>query len=201
MPYELPHPWPTTPREAVTLQESLRDQVIERDEVGEARLVAGVDVGFEDGGQTMRAAAVLVLVASAAARRPTSFPYVPGLLAFRELPALLDALGSLGDRPDLILCDGHGRIHPRRFGLACHLGVATGIPTIGVGKSHYLGQYEPPGPQQGDWNPITDRGEVIGAQVTPQHVPIRNRGPSSLADRRPMKGNSAAASVSPNAPV
>ena len=187
MPYELPHPWPTTPREAVTLQESLRDQVIERDEVGEARLVAGVDVGFEDGGQTTRAAAVLlsfpslVLVASAAARRPTSFPYVPGLLAFRELPALLDALGSLGDRPDLILCDGHGRIHPRRFGLACHLGVATGIPTIGVGKSHYLGQYEPPGPQQGDWNPITDRGEVIGAivrtrpNVRPVYVSVGHR--------------------------
>ena len=165
------HPWPTSTREAIGLQESLRDGVIERDEVGEVRHVAGVDVGFEDGGQTTRAAVVLLsfpdlaLVTSRIARRPTSFPYVPGLLAFRELPAILEALASLEARPDLILCDGHGRIHPRRFGLACHLGVATDIPTIGVGKSHYLGQYEPPGPNRGDWNPITDRGERIGAIV------------------------------------
>lgn len=185
MPYELPHPWPTTPREAIALQASLRDQVIERDEVGEARLLAGVDVGFEDGGQTTRAAVVLLsfpdLVGARVARRPTSFPYVPGLLAFRELPAILEALGSLDDRPDLILCDGHGRIHPRRFGLACHLGVATNIPTIGVGKSHYLGQYAPPGPQRGDWNPITDRDEVVGAivrtrpNVRPIYVSVGHR--------------------------
>ena len=185
MPYELPHPWPTTPREAIALQASLRDQVIERDEVGEARLLAGVDVGFEDGGQTTRAAVVLLsfpdLVGARVARRPTSFPYVPGLLAFRELPAILEALGSLDDRPDLILCDGHGRIHPRRFGLACHLGVATNIPTIGVGKSHYLGQYAPPGPLRGDWNPITDRDEVVGAivrtrpNVRPIYVSVGHR--------------------------
>ncbi|MBP8950680.1 MAG: deoxyribonuclease V [Candidatus Promineofilum sp.] len=171
MPDALPHPWPTTPREAIALQESLRGRVIERNTLGDVRLVAGTDVGFEDGGQTTRAAVVLLsfpdlaLVASRIARRPTSFPYVPGLLAFRELPAVLEALGSLDDQPDLLLCDGHGRIHPRRFGLACHMGVATGIPTIGVGKSHYLGQYEPPGPNRGDWNPVIDRGEVVGATV------------------------------------
>ena len=106
---------------------------------------------------------------------------MPGLLDFRELPAILEALASLEARPDLILCDGHGRIHPRRFGLACHLGVATGIPTIGVGKSHYLGQYEPPGPHRGDWNPITDRGERIGAivrtrpNVRPIYVSVGHR--------------------------
>ena len=183
----LAHSWPTTAREAIALQASLRDQVIERDEVGEVRHVAGVDVGFEDGGQTTRAAVVLLsfpdlaLVTSRIARRPTSFPYVPGLLAFRELPAILEALASLDARPDLILCDGHGRIHPRRFGLACHLGVATDIPTIGVGKSHYLGQYEPPGPNRGDWNPITDRGERIGAivrtrpNVRPIYVSVGHR--------------------------
>lgn len=167
----LPHPWPTTPREAIALQASLRDRVIDRDEVGEVRLVAGVDVGFEDGGQTTRAAVVLlsfpdlVPVEQHVARAPTTFPYVPGLLAFRELPAILAALASLDGRPDLILCDGHGRIHPRRFGLACHLGVATGIPTIGVGKSHFLGTYDLPGAARGEWNPITDRGETIGAIV------------------------------------
>jgi len=106
---------------------------------------------------------------------------VPGLLTFRELPAILEALASLDDRPDLILCDGHCRIHPRRFGLACHLGVATDIPTIGIGKSHYLGQYEPPGPNRGDWNPITDRGELIGAivrtrpNVRPIYVSVGHR--------------------------
>ena len=183
----LAHPWPTSTREAIALQESLRDGVIERDEVGEVRHVAGVDVGFEDGGQTTRAAVVLLsfpdlaLISSRVARRPTSFPYVPGLLAFRELPAILEALASLEARPDLILCDGHGRIHPRRFGLACHLGVATDIPTIGVGKSHYLGQYEPPGPNRGNWNPITDRGERIGAivrtrpNVRPIYVSVGHR--------------------------
>ncbi len=187
MPYALPNPWPTTPREAIALQETLRGLVIARDEVGEVRHVAGVDVGFEDGGRTTRAAVVLLgfpdlrPVEQRVARVPTAFPYVPGLLAFRELPALLAALALLDGRPDLILCDGHGRIHPRRFGLACHLGLAVELPTIGVGKSHFLGVYHPPGEARGDWNPITDHDEVIGAivrtrpAVQPIYVSIGHR--------------------------
>lgn len=187
MPYPLPHPWPATPREAIALQKQLSGQVVERDEIGEVRLVAGVDMGFEEGGRVARAAAVLLSfpdllpVDHAVARAPTSFPYVPGLLAFRELPAILAALEQLGRPADLILCDGHGRIHPRRFGLACHLGLVTGLPTIGVGKSHFLGAYDPPGEARGDWNPVIDHDEIIGAvvrtraAVRPVYVSIGHR--------------------------
>ncbi len=167
----LPHPWPTTAREAIALQEALRAAVVDRDDLGEVRHVAGVDIGFEDAGRTVRGAVVvlsfpdLTVVERCLARVPTAFPYVPGLLAFRELPAALAALALLTIPPDLILCDGHGRIHPRRFGLACHLGLATATPTIGVAKSHFLGDYDPPGPAPGDHSPVIDRGEIIGAVV------------------------------------
>ena len=97
------------------------------------------------------------------------------------MPALLDALDQARRVPDLILCDGHGYAHPRRFGLACHLGVVTGLPTIGVAKSRLIGEYDPPGPERGDWSPLRDRGEVIGAVlrtrsgVNPLFVSIGHR--------------------------
>lgn len=181
------HPWPATSAEAIALQQTLRHQVIERDELGEVRHVAGVDVGFEDGGRTTRAAVVvlrfpeLTPVERRLARVPTTFPYVPGLLAFRELPGALAALAMVETAPDLILCDGHGRIHPRRFGLACHLGLAAGVPTIGVAKSHFIGVYDPPGATRGDWNPVVDKGEIIGAilrskiGVRPIYVSVGHR--------------------------
>lgn len=163
------HTWNGSPREARAIQEQLRNEVILEDRFGPVRRVAGVDVGFEDQGRTVRAAVAvldfpgLTLNQSAIARQPTRFPYVPGLLSFRELPGVLSALGQLEGLPDLILCDGQGYAHPRRFGIACHLGVLTGLPTIGVGKTRLIGRYEEPGPEKGDWSPLMDRGEQIGA--------------------------------------
>jgi len=131
--------------------------------------VAGVDVGFEDQGKTTRAAIAVLdfpsleLVAQAIARRPTSFPYVPGLLSFREIPAVLAALGQLETLPDLLLCDGQGLAHPRRFGIACHLGVLTDIPAIGVAKSRLIGTFGTVPEEKGGWAPLMDREERIGA--------------------------------------
>lgn len=164
------HPWNLTPREAVARQRELAALVKTSDRLpDEIRSVAGVDVGFEEGGQVTRAAAVVLSfpnlkpLRSAIARRPTEFPYVPGLLSFRELPAVLEALRQLPELPDVILCDGQGRAHPRRFGIACHLGVLLDHPTLGVAKTRLIGTHGEPGPNKGDWAPLLDAGEVIGA--------------------------------------
>ena len=163
--------WPTTTCEARAVQERLRDQVVRRDELTQVRRVAGLDVGFPGGGDETRAGVAilsfpdLLLLESASVRRRTVFPYVPGLLSFREAPALLEALASLSEPPQLLLCDGQGYAHPRRFGLACHLGVLTGIPSIGVAKSRLIGEHGPLGPEKGDWTPLWDHDEIIGALV------------------------------------
>src|SRR5690606_18640659 len=94
---------------------------------------------------------------------PTGFPYVPGLLSFREVPAVLEAFARLESTPDLVLCDGQGYAHPRRFGIACHLGVLLDVPTIGAAKSRLLGEHPEVPPERGAWVPLTDQGEVIGA--------------------------------------
>jgi deoxyribonuclease V len=93
------------------------------------------------------------------------FPYVPGLLSFREAPAVIEAFAGLSVRPDVLICDGQGIAHPRRLGLASHLGLWLGLPTIGCAKSWLCGEYEQPGPERGDWSPLTDAGETIGAVV------------------------------------
>ncbi len=163
--------WPTTTGEARAVQERLRDQVVRRDELTQVRRVAGLDVGFPGGGDETRAGVAilsfpdLLLLESASARRRTVFPYVPGLLSFREAPALLEALASLSEPPQLLLCDGQGYAHPRRCGLACHLGVLTGLPSIGVAKSRLIGEHGPLGPEKGDWTPLWDHDEIIGALV------------------------------------
>jgi deoxyribonuclease V len=106
----------------------------------------------------------LALVEAAVARRPTAFPYVPGLLSFREVPAVLDALAALQTTPQLLLCDGHGFAHPRRFGLACHLGWLLDTPCIGVGKSRLIGSFADPEQRRGAATPMLD-GDVIGAAL------------------------------------
>jgi deoxyribonuclease V len=163
------HPWNVTPAEAIAIQNRLRGAVrIETDLPAEIRRVAGADVGFEEGGSVTRAAVAvleypgLALVEGRIARRPTGFPYIPGLLSFREIPALVDALESLDTLPDLLLVDGQGYAHPRRLGIACHLGVLTGLPTIGVGKTRLAGRHaEVPDIRFGEV-PLLDRGEEIG---------------------------------------
>ncbi|MGD8618600.1 MAG: deoxyribonuclease V [Gammaproteobacteria bacterium] len=179
--------WPTDVRAARAVQESLRDQVIREDALGAVHTLAGVDVGFEDGGRITRAAVVVLdfpglgLRDQAVSRCPTGFPYIPGYLSFRELPAVLQALEQLVTLPDLLLCDGQGLAHPRRFGLACHLGVLTDLPCIGVAKSRLIGTHAALPAEKGCRVPLQDKGEVIGAvlrtrsNVSPVYVSIGHR--------------------------
>ena len=162
------HPWDVTASEAIALQQRLRGEVVDVDRFSRIKTVAGVDVGFEERGSVTRAAVAvlsfpeLTLREYAIARRPTAFPYIPGLLSFREIPAVLDALQQLRSLPDLLLCDGQGRAHPRRFGIACHLGVLTGLPAIGVAKSRLIGTHAPLAEDKGARQALYDKGEVIG---------------------------------------
>lgn len=165
------HPWNVEPAAARDIQNRLRDLVIRRDELGPVRRVGGIDVGFEQAGGVTRAAAVVLsfpeleTLDQAVIRQATSFPYVPGLLSFREIPAVLLTLEKLHLLPDLLLCDGQGYAHPRRFGLACHLGVLTGIPCIGAAKSRLIGSYGPLPEEKGSRVPLLNRGETIGMVV------------------------------------
>ncbi|NEO28245.1 MAG: deoxyribonuclease V [Kamptonema sp. SIO4C4] len=155
--------------DAKKTQEQLRQQVILEDQLGDVQYVAGVDAGFEENYQITKAAVAvlqfpdLTVVETATAKIKTTFPYIPGFLSFREVPALLAALDKITTQPDLILCDGQGYAHPRRLGLACHLGVLLDCPTIGVAKSRLIGQHEEVGREKGDWTPLWDNGEEIGA--------------------------------------
>ena len=171
------HPWDVTPKQAVQLQKKLSRSVCIQDRFDSISTVAGVDVGFEDNNTVTRAAiAVLAfpsleLQQTVIARIPTCFPYVPGLLSFRELPAVLAAMQKLDCIPDLFICDGHGYAHPRRFGIACHLGVWLDRPAIGVGKSRLLGTGKPAGESRGAWQFLVHDNEIIGAVVrTRSHV-------------------------------
>ncbi|MET9068214.1 endonuclease V [Streptosporangium sandarakinum] len=158
---------PRSVAEAEAIQDELRP-LLDLTGPGPRRpaLVAGVDVAYA-GDRLAAAVAVLdggtlEVVEQVAVGAPVAFDYVPGLLAFRELPALLDALGRLTVVPDLVVCDGYGLAHPRRFGLACHLGVLTGLPAIGVGKTAFVGSYAEPGPERGSASDLTLDGEVVG---------------------------------------
>ncbi|WP_441245905.1 endonuclease V [Kitasatospora sp. McL0602] len=166
--------WPTTEAAAVAEQERLRPLVEPYGPVpGEGAVVAGVDVAYDDERDLVVAAAVLLdlrtreLVEETTAVGRISFPYVPGLLAFRELPTVLDALAALSRRPDLVVCDGYGLAHPRRLGLASHLGVLTGLPTLGVAKTPFTFTYEQPGAERGCTAPLSDAvtGEEVGRAV------------------------------------
>ena len=164
------HSWDVTPEEAVALQEHLRGRVLATDALplDAIRTVAGIDVSYRDVG---RAAVVvltlpdLTVVDQTVAERVVDFPYVPGLLSFRELPVVLDALDRLRVQPDVLMCDGYGYAHPRRLGLASHLGVYLDRPTLGCAKSRFIGTYTDPGPQLGDQSPLFDAGETVGMVV------------------------------------
>lgn len=160
---------PRSTREAREMQEALRGRVVAEGSPGEIRLVAGLDAHYQTGAGLVWGAAALLawpsleLVESALACRPLDFPYVPGLLSFREAPALLAALACLSRRPDLLFIDGQGIAHPRRLGLASHVGVLADMPTIGVAKSRLTGHFEPPPPEKGARSPLMDKNEIIGA--------------------------------------
>lgn len=166
------HGWTLTVEEAIAIQEQLQAEVITVDQFKEpVQYVAGVDMGFEADGTISRAAVAVLsfpdlqLKQTSIARRPTSFPYIPGFLSFREIPAVLDALEKIQTIPDLILCDGQGIAHPRRFGIACHLGVLVDIPTIGVAKSLLVGKHEELSETRGSWQPLIYKGETVGAAL------------------------------------
>jgi deoxyribonuclease V len=175
------HPWDVTPAEARAIQSKLRDRIERQDRLPRLRLVAGADVSLqlaEPGGwRSGRGRAIagvvvyrfpqMVEIERTSASLPLHFPYVPGLLSFREIPALLAAFAKLRHAPDLIFCDGHGYAHPRRFGIACHLGLLLDRPTIGVAKSVLVGTYRQPGARAGKSSPLVDEksGEVIGAAL------------------------------------
>lgn len=164
--------WPTTIEEAIAEQLRLRGHVEREDRLTPVRTVAGLDCGFEQDGTITRAAVAVLsfpeleLVEQAIVRHPTSFPYVPGFLSFREAPAVLDALARLHTRPDLLICDGQGLAHPRRFGLACHVGVLADLPSIGAAKSLLTGRYAGLGAERGATAALIDRGEAVGVALT-----------------------------------
>jgi deoxyribonuclease V len=160
--------WPSTIEEALATQERLRGRVDLADDLPELPpTVTGLDVAYDDAGGIAAAVvtletAGLTVVEERTHRAKAVFPYEPGLFAFRELPPLLAALDRLEHAPDVLVCDGHGLAHPRRFGLACHLGVLTGLPAFGVGKTRFVGSHEPPAPPRGSSAPLVDAGEVVG---------------------------------------
>lgn len=170
----VPHSWSLKPRHAIAVQKRMASRVVQGPPPGMIRFVAGLDAAFSPDGKWCLSAAVLwdmqerrVVEQHTAARR-LRFPYIPGLLSFREVPALLAALRKLKQRPDAVMCDGQGRAHPRRFGIACHLGVILDLPAIGCAKSRLVGQHTEPGPARGDQAALTDKGDIIGAVVRTQ---------------------------------
>ena len=185
------HDWPTTLDEAQAIQQRLRTQVITHDDFGEVRTIAGVDAGYEgdpQAGQAIARAAVVVLAYPSlepldytVARRPAPIPYVPGFLSFREAPAVLAALDELRVRPDLLICDGQGIAHPRRLGIATHVGLLAGIPSIGCAKSLLVGRHDPVPDERGAYVPLTHRGEQIGVVlrtrvgVKPVYISVGHR--------------------------
>jgi deoxyribonuclease V len=181
------HPWRVSFSDAVAIQASLRPRLRVTAFEGSPRLVAGTDVSYSSATHRMYAVVVvlamptLAVVEVARAVRLARFPYVPGLFAFRELPPLVSAFRALRHTPDLILFDGHGFAHPRRFGLACHAGLLFDCPSIGCAKSKLVGAHDAPGRVRGAWVPLVDEGETIGAvvrtrdDVEPVYVSVGHR--------------------------
>ncbi|WP_372337820.1 endonuclease V [Streptomyces sp. MK5] len=166
----IPAGWPVTEEQARAVQDELRARVVldERGPEPGVGHVTGVDVAYDDERDVVAAAAVVLeaatlrVVAGATAVGRISFPYVPGLLAFREIPTVLAALDALDSPPGLVVCDGYGLAHPRRFGLACHLGVLTGLPTIGVAKNPFTFTYDDPGTPRGSASPLLAGSDEVG---------------------------------------
>ncbi len=178
------HRWDVTPAEARQIQEALRDRVSLQDtaSLDTIELVAGIDNAYvTHEGKTTAYAVIVVFrfpsldqVEAVYAERPVTFPYVPGLLSFREIPAIMDAWGRLQEKPDLILCDGHGYAHPRRLGLATHVGIVLDRPTIGCAKSRLVGTWDEPERTFGAHTPLMVGDEHVGAAVRtrPRHKPL-----------------------------
>jgi deoxyribonuclease V len=163
------HGWNLTPRRAIALQEKLRDRIVAAPLPAEPGTVAGADCAFS-GGRIHAAVIVysfpdLAEIERASASLPLAFPYVPGLLSFRECPVVLKAFSRLKTAPDVVFVDGHGMAHPRRMGLACHLGLWLDRPTLGCAKSVLVGEFGPLGRRKGSSSPLVHDGRTVGAAV------------------------------------
>lgn len=167
-------PWPTSPSEAERLQITFAPRVIRHDQIGDVMTVAGVDVAYaKESNRVVAAVAVLDAgtlhsIEIVTAEAEAAFPYVSGLFSFRELPSVLVAYAKLRRRPDLIVCDGHGIAHPRRFGMACHLGLLLDVPTIGCAKTRLIGDHQRPALARGSVAPLLDGDEEIGSVLRTQ---------------------------------
>jgi deoxyribonuclease V len=165
------HDWTMTPREAIALQKSLRERVTLRPLEREIETVAGADISFNKYEPTLYAGIVVLrlpsleVVEEVGVVSETRFPYVPGLLSFRESPPVLEAWSKLKTEPDAVMFDGQGIAHPRRVGIASHVGLIIERPTLGCAKSVLVGKYEEPPPERGAWTPLVDKGETVGAAV------------------------------------
>lgn len=164
------HPWDVSPDEAVAIQKRLRAELAQGEPItlDQIHTVAGVDASYREIGRAAIAVFSfpdLALIEEVTAMREAPFPYIPGLLAFREGPVALAAYERLTIQPDLLIFDAHGYAHPRRMGLASHLGVYLDRPSIGCAKSRLTGAYEEPGPEPGAWSSLVSRGEEIGRVV------------------------------------
>ncbi|MCP4325974.1 MAG: deoxyribonuclease V [Psychromonas sp.] len=169
------HSWKITEHEALQLQAELANKVIKKDQHNEIKYIAGVDVAYAKETDKLVAAVVILdaesfeLIETVIAEDIEQFPYIPGLFSFRELPSLIKAFAKLTHIPDLVVCDGQGYAHPRRFGLACHLGVIFDIPTIGCGKNRLLGTHDDVDSQRGAITSLVNNDEVIGNVLRTQN--------------------------------
>lgn len=170
----VPHSWSLKPRAAIALQRRLARSVRVLKPPGELRFIAGLDAAFSADGKQCLAAVVLWdriehrVVEQHTAARKLIFPYVPGLLSFREAPALLAAMRKLRRTPDALMCDGQGLAHPRRLGIASHVGILCGLPAVGCAKSRLCGEETEPAKSRGSWTPLLDDGEKIGEVLRAQ---------------------------------
>ncbi len=163
------HEWDLTYKQARELQRRLASRVRFTQVKNEPRIVAGLDCAFSKDERTIFATAVVMglpdfeIVETATVARKVNFPYIPGLLSFREAPACIEAIEKLKATPDVFIIDGQGFAHPRRFGLASHIGVLVNKPTIGCAKSRLTGSFDEPGRRKGSFSPLKDSDEIIGA--------------------------------------
>ncbi len=165
------HSWDLTPGEAIEVQQRLRSLVRIEPLTHEVHTIAGADISFNKFSETVYAGIVVLslpdleIIEQAGVRSTAKFPYVPGLLSFRETPSLIEVWDKLGTKPDVLMLDGQGTAHPRRFGIACHVGLLLNLPTIGCAKSILVGRHSELGPDAGSQAPLVDRGEQVGVAL------------------------------------
>jgi deoxyribonuclease V len=165
------HSWDLTPKQAIALQTELAGRIDMRPPLKKCELIAGADCSYNRFSPTLYAAVVVLrtndwsIVEAQGLVGESQFPYVPGLLSFREVPIILEIFAKLRHRPDAVMLDGQGRAHPRRIGLACHAGLWLGIPSFGCAKTRLTGEHDEPGPNVGEFAPLRDKDEIIGSVV------------------------------------